>query len=198
VFDAFRQATDYTTSHDGLGLGLYIVRQAVEMHGGKVDAKSKGVDRGACFVVELPLVIGATSDPPPAQALPAPGSLDGVRVLVVDDEDDSRELMAAILRQRGAVVTMASDVPAALQAFERSEPDVVVSDVAMPGQGGLDLVRLLRARGTTAALVAVSGFVSAEAVEVALDAGFDLHIGKPVEANELITVVRDAARARVR
>jgi CheY-like chemotaxis protein/anti-sigma regulatory factor (Ser/Thr protein kinase) len=197
VFDAFRQASDYTTSHEGLGLGLYIVRQSVEMHGGKVFAESAGIGKGARFIVELPLV-RAPSEAPSVAALPSSGRLEGVRVLVVDDEEDARELMATILRQRGAIVTVAPDVDTALDAFETSEPDVVVSDVAMPGRGGLDFVRVLRARSAKATLVAVSGFVSAEEVEVALEAGFDLHISKPVEPSELIDVVSDAARARAR
>jgi PAS domain S-box-containing protein len=196
VFDAFRQASDYTTAHEGLGLGLYIVRQAVEMLGGTVVAESAGVGRGARFVVDLPAIQGSTAAAPSIATLPSSGRLEGVRVLVVDDEEDARELMATILRQRGAIVTAAGDVESALHAFETSQPDVVVSDVAMPGRGGLDLVRVLRAKGTSATLVAVSGFVSADEVEAALDAGFDLHVSKPVEPGELIEAVGDAARAR--
>ena len=106
--------------------------------------------------------------------------------------------MAAVLRQRGAVVTVACDVHSALQAFSLSQPHVLVSDVAMPGRSGLDLARELRSRPmmTTAAMIVVSGFTSPEEVERALDAGFDMHVAKPVDPDDLVHAVRDAARLR--
>jgi CheY-like chemotaxis protein len=136
---------------------------------------------------------------PASQAASREAELRGVRVLVVDDEEDARDLMATVLRQRGAIVTTAGDVAMALAAFDEGRPDVVVSDIGMPGRDGLDLVRELRARwNERASYVAISGFASAEEVERALAAGFDLHVAKPVEPAELVSVVRSAARARVR
>jgi PAS domain S-box-containing protein len=205
MFDAFRQAADYTTSRDGLGLGLYVVRQVVELHGGRVDVASEGPGRGSRFTVWLPLVSSSptssslSNGAPASQAASREAELRGVRVLVVDDEEDARDLMATVLRQRGAIVTTAGDVAMALAAFDEGRPDVVVSDIGMPGRDGLDLVRELRARwNERASYVAISGFASAEEVERALAAGFDLHVAKPVEPAELVSVVRSAARARVR
>jgi CheY-like chemotaxis protein len=205
VFDAFRHAAaDHATTDDGLG--LYVVREVVLMHGGRIVAESDGPTRGARLVVSLPLASvgkprrepGGASAPPSARRGAGAGMLEGLRVLVVDDEDDARELMATVLRHRGAVVTVAGDVSAALQAFSLSQPDVLVSDMAMPGRTGLDLARELRARPTTtAAMVAVSGFTSPEEIERALDAGFDIHVAKPLDAEDLVRAVRDAARLRV-
>jgi len=206
VFDAFHDAsTDYGTSSEGLGLGLYVVRQVVTMHGGEVVAESPGIGLGSRFVATLPLA-GASKARLPARAAhgavppdgPRADLLDGLSVLVVDDEDDARELMAAVLRQRGAVVTVAADVRSALQAFSISQPDVLVSDMAMPGRSGLDLARELRSRPmTTAAMIVVSGFTSPEDVVSSLEAGFDMHVAKPVDPDDLVDAVRDAARLRV-
>ena len=127
------------------------------------------------------------------------GSLGGVRVLVVDDEADARELMTAILEHHGAIVTVAADVPSALDAFDTAPPDVVLSDIVLPGRSGLDLARELRRRPTLeAALIAVSGFSAPESVNGALAAGFDFHMAKPVDPAELIEVIRGAARLRTR
>lgn len=206
VWEPFRQANaDYASMQNGLGLGLYIVRQAVEMHGGDVRAESTGSGKGASFVVRLPL---SSADHPrharggeyaadATQRTPADTkTLQGLRVLVVDDEDDARELTAAILRQRGAIVSLVGDALAALHAVAVSCPDVIVSDVAMPGKSGLDLARDLRSSRTRPTLVALSGFTSPEEVETALDAGFDIHVAKPVEPQELVDALRDAARLR--
>lgn len=200
VFEPLRHAADYTTAGQGVGLGLYIARQAVEMHGGEIVAASEGPGRGSRFTVVLPLATTPSDAPPSdARSLPASDALQGVRVLVVDDEDDALELMGTVLRQRGALVTTARDVPTALLAFDASPVDVVVSDIAMPGSGGLDLVRALRSRkDRSASYVAVSGFAASEEVERALAAGFDVHLAKPVDPSELIAVVRDASRGRSR
>jgi PAS domain S-box-containing protein len=201
VFDPFRQGADYATSREGLGLGLYIVRQAVEMHGGTVSVESKGLGQGTRFTVLLPMVAGpgsAVPSPPSEQSLPNPDMLEGIRVLVVDDEEDARELVAATLRHRGALVITAGDYGTALHAFDVLAPDVVVSDVAMPGRGGIELVRELRSRATATSFVAVSGFASAAEIDRALEAGFDVHLAKPVEPIALVRAVRDSVRARGR
>jgi PAS domain S-box-containing protein len=200
LFDPFEKGGDFTTAFGGVGLGLYIVRQCVQLHGGRVLAESDGPGCGARFSVVLPLTERFAT---PAEVVPrssrglGPGALEGIRVLVVDDEEDARELMAAILRQHGAVVTVASDVPSAIHAFDGAPPDVVLSDIALPGRNGLDLARDLRARpAMDATLVAVSGFSGTEQIDRALTAGFDVHLAKPVDPAELVTVVRDAARLR--
>jgi signal transduction histidine kinase/CheY-like chemotaxis protein len=200
LFDPFEKGGDFTTAFGGVGLGLYIVRQCVLLHGGRVLAESDGPRCGARFSVVLPLTERfATLEeivPRSSRGLGS-GALEGIRVLVVDDEEDARELMAAVLRQHGAVVTVAADVPSALHVFDGAPPDVVLSDIALPGRNGLDLARELRARpAMDATLVAVSGFSGTEHVDRALTAGFDVHLAKPVDPAELVTVVRDAARLR--
>lgn len=200
IFDAFRQVGDYTTAHRGFGLGLYIVRQAVELHGGTVTATSEGLGRGSTFTVVLPISTPATAKvrAPVSSSGSLMGKsaprLDGVRVLVVDDEDDARELMTAVLRQRGALVSTASDVASALRAFDADAPDVVLSDIAMPDRGGGELIRELRKRSARCTYVAVSGYASAADVGRALAAGFDQHLAKPVSPGELVDAVAGAAR----
>ena len=216
LFEPFRQV-NHAATHEAVGVGLYIVRQFVQLHGGRVFAESEGPERGARFTVVLPLADAYASAPkgrePASERLPsaragadgnAPasrraetGALEGIRVLVVDDEEDARELMATILRHHGAVVSVAADVPSALHAFEASPPDVVLSDIALPGRSGLDLARDLRGRAQLdATLVAVSGFAAPDQIDRALTAGFDIHMAKPVDPTELVEVVRDAARLR--
>jgi PAS domain S-box-containing protein len=201
LFDAFRQGADYATATEGVGLGLYIVQQCVQVHGGRVVAESDGPGRGARFTVTLPLAdaFAPHEETPKSCGDGSPRTLEGIRVLVVDDEEDSRDLMAAILRHHGAVVTVAGDVTAAFHVFDGAPPDVVLSDIALPGRSGLDLARDVRARAQTdVALVAVSGFAGPEQIDRALNAGFDIHLAKPVDPNELVQVVRDAARLRMR
>jgi CheY-like chemotaxis protein/nitrogen-specific signal transduction histidine kinase len=208
LFDPFRASADDASANGNVGLGLYMVRQCVQMHGGRVLAESDGPGRGARFTVVLPLADAyeqtaaeATEPTAPRASSRAPktGVLEAIRVLVVDDEEDARELMAAILRHHGAVVTLAGDVPAALHSFDASPPEVVLSDIALPGRSGLDLARDLRSRPKLdATLVAVSGYSSPDQIDSALTAGFDVHMAKPVDPTELIEVVRDAARLRIR
>ena len=208
VFDAFRpSSSELGTTYDGLGLGLglYVVREIVQLHGGQAIAESDGDGAGACFIVSLPLASASKARAAVTlREATAPlgrgrvDGLEGLHVLVVDDDDDARELMAALLRHRGAVVDVAADVSGALQAIEISHPDVVVSDVVMPGRSGLELARELRARPTnTMSMVAVSGFTQPDEVESALDAGFDIHVAKPVDSEDLVRAVQDAARLRV-
>jgi PAS domain S-box-containing protein len=207
VFDRFRQAdSSPRREHGGLGLGLSIVRQLVELHGGSVRAKSQGAGRGATFTVALP-VIAARAIAGPAAPL-EPGetpeadwqlperALEGIRVLVVDDESDARDLLGRILGQCGAQVRVAAAAAEALDALEDHAPHVLVSDIGMPRQDGYDLIRRVRARGKTVKevpAVALTAFARPEDRRRALLAGYQVHVAKPVDPHELIAVVASLA-----
>ncbi len=201
VFDRFRQAESVSSrSHSGLGLGLAIVRHIVELHGGTVHAESSGTGRGATFIVDMPVAAalrthdtaGWRKSPPttPEPRLPA------VQVLVVEDDTDARELLAMILRGAGATVTTASSVAEALESLHREPPHVLVCDIAMPGEDGYALIRRIRAGegDSTLPAVAVTAFARREDRDRALDAGFDVHMAKPVDPSELVDAVAALAR----
>jgi PAS domain S-box-containing protein len=206
VFDRFRQADGTTTrTHNGLGLGLAIVRHLVELHGGTVRAESGGEGQGAAFIVKLPIsavkiTAGALEDPERGTGSEAqakqPPPLHGVRVLVVDDETDARELVAMVLTEQGAGVTAVGSVPEALQAIERHKPDVLVSDIGMPSEDGYTLIRRVKAmekkvgRIPAAALTAYAGVQDRTR---ALLAGYSSHLPKPIEPAELAAVVANLA-----
>lgn len=195
VFEMYTQERNYASARSGLGLGLYIVKQLVELQDGKVMVESEGEGRGAAFTVMLPLRDELVVAPSEHVVEPA-HSLRDLRVLVVDDEEDSRELMATILRRAGADVACASGCCAALELFGRWTPDVIVSDLAMPGGDGCELVAEVRARDPSIAALAVSGFTADRDTDRALAAGFDVHVGKPIDASELVEAVHEAARLR--
>jgi CheY-like chemotaxis protein len=198
LFERFRQADSSTTRHHGgLGLGLSLVRSLVELHGGTVRAESEGEGRGATFVVSVP--IAPVRRPASEEAtLHAWESLRGVRVLVVDDEEDTRELVRRLLADCEAEVVAVETAHEALEEVQRFRPDVILSDIGMPQQDGYQLVRAVRALGdengggTPAA--ALTAFARPEDRQRALRAGFQMHVTKPVDANELILVVRSLAR----
>jgi PAS domain S-box-containing protein len=199
IFDRFRQA-DATTSrvHGGLGLGLAIARHLVELQGGQVSAASPGPGRGATFTVTLPLVSDALLAPEASGDAGQAGSFrcEGIRVLLVDDEADSRDVIGRFLGAAGATVTVAASVAEALAALARETFDVILSDIAMPGDDGLVLAQTVRARGIPGRLVAVTAHAGAPMHLRALMAGFDGYIAKPVEPAELTAlIVRQAARA---
>jgi signal transduction histidine kinase len=195
VFEMYTQERTYASTRSGLGLGLYIVKQLVELHGGRVSAESAGPGSGATFVVSLPLHDEMV--PLPSEScVDVPVALRGLRIMVVDDEEDSRELMATILRRAGADVATASGIPTALDLFDRWHPDVVVSDLAMPGGDGCELMSTLRERDRPFSALAVSGFTADADTDRALAAGFDVHVGKPVDAAELVEAVHEASRLR--
>jgi CheY-like chemotaxis protein len=188
----------------GLGLGLVIVRHLVERHGGAVHAESAGPGQGATFTVTLPV----TDERPAgeAEALGIPASaiasgrlppLNGLRVLVVDDEADARELMRAILAQCGAEVTVAATARAALEALERAPFDVLVSDIAMPEDDGYDLIRNVRAldagRGGRIPALALTAYAKTEDRAAAITAGYQQHAVKPIEPAELAAAVATLA-----
>ncbi len=205
IFERFRQAAPSRSSHGGLGLGLAVSRQLIEMHGGRVVARSEGAGRGATFVVTLPLAEGAhrgALERLPVHDLQAqldgPPEIRGLNVLLVDDDEDSRDLQQFVLEYCGVSVTCADSVEAALDAIDRQAPDVVVSDVRMPDQDGFALIRQLRrreiSRGGRIPAAAVTALTRAEDRTRLLAAGFQTHIPKPVEPAELVAAVAALAK----
>jgi PAS domain S-box-containing protein len=195
AFDRFRQFDSSTTrAHGGLGLGLAIVRHLVEMHGGTVQAESGGRGQGAVFTIRL-RARRLPDGPHPARDSPPPPSarLDGVRVLVVDDERDTRDLLATALERRGAVVQTAASAADAIAVLRRGGCDVLVSDIGMPDQDGYDLITALRAleaaQGGAIPAVALTAYARAEDRRRALAAGYQVHVSKPVDPDELVAVL---------
>lgn len=202
LFEPFYQL-DSTTSrrHAGLGLGLAIVRHLVELHGGSVEASSKGIGQGSAFTVRLPMspavsaTLGITKMPTESlrAALPTlPVALTGTKVLVVDDEQDTRELVATILETAGADVRVAPGANEAIEALSVFVPDVVVTDIGMPGRDGFDLLRGMRdVDDRRVPTIALTGRASEDDVTRAAIAGFDRYLTKPVEPSTLVTTVAE-------
>ncbi len=194
VFEYFRQEDGSTTRRfGGLGLGLVIVRQIAEMHGGTVKAESKGENQGATFIVQLPLMQQAAllclPEPTIAPADTA-APLDKIQVLLVDDDPDTREFQAFLLEQSGAKVTAVASGLEALQVLDRSVPDVLVSDLGMPDMDGYMLIGLLRARppnqGGAIPALALTAYAAEVDRQRAIEAGFQTFLTKPVEAEILV------------
>jgi len=195
VFERFRQAETFSTRvHGGLGLGLAIVRHLVELHGGTVRASSAGLGCGATFSVTLPSravdASALSAAPAGTDGLPA---LDGVRVLVVDDAADTRDLISAVLTSVRADVVVVASSREALDALELAPPDVLVSDIALPEGDGYELIRHVRAlaakRGGDIPAIALTAHARAEDEERALAAGYQLHVTKPVDPTALVTAI---------
>ncbi|HEY6186934.1 MAG TPA: ATP-binding protein [Pyrinomonadaceae bacterium] len=215
VFERFRQA-DHTTTrrYGGLGLGMAITKHILELHGGTIRAESAGEGHGATFILRLPVIIAhneerpATAVAPPQRALASDehlretelARLDGVHVLVVDDESDVRDLLVMILTQRSAVVTAVGTVAAALEKLQLMKPDLIVSDVEMPNEDGYSLIRKVRAleerQGERIPAIALTAHTRPSDRLRALSAGYQMHIPKPVEPAELITAIANLINPR--
>jgi PAS domain S-box-containing protein len=210
VFERFRQADmGISRSHGGLGLGLAITRHLVELHGGVIHATSPGEGLGTTVTVRLPLApLHSTSAPsgdltselspsPLTAMLTCPPELEGLRVLVVEDEHDARDLMTSVLEGCFAKVTAVANVADALDSVRRDPPDVLVSDVGMPGQSGYDLIRKIRGlppdQGGRTPAIALTAYARMEDRTRALVMGFDMHIPKPIEPSELLVVIAHLA-----
>src|SRR5581483_2255046 len=197
VFDRFRQAdSSYTRKHGGLGLGLAIVRHLVELHGGTVEAYSEGQGRGATFTVLLPLAdeIRLLAPPVTAQAAPeAQWALAGVRLLFVDDDEDTLAVLCMALSQRGATVESATSAAQAFELLRQSLPDVLVCDIGMPGEDGFALMervrRLSADQGGNVKAVALTAYARAEDRQRALACGFQHHLPKPIDPDELTALL---------
>jgi PAS domain S-box-containing protein len=197
VFDSFRQEDGKTTrGFGGLGLGLAIVRHLVELHGGRVIAESAGENQGATFTVTLPLL--ADSDPAIPQILPVPSSqpisLEGWRVLVVDDETDMQQLALVILQQAGATVQVANSAAEALEKMESFQPNLLISDLGMPEVDGYMLLRQIRQRYPASQqipAIAVSAYATEYDRRKAIEAGFQRHLAKPIEPQDLVATVQE-------
>jgi PAS domain S-box-containing protein len=196
VFETFRQAdSSIVRSHGGLGLGLAIVKHLVDLHRGRVEAQSAGPGQGATFRVVLPLmVVAGEAVLVEEEGRPAP-RLEGVRALVVDDHEDGLELVALILTEQGADVLKASDAAGALALLRERRPNVLVSDLGMPGESGYDLVEKVRAlppsQGGLTPAIALTAFARSDDRVRALTAGFQAHLSKPMRPHELAAAVAE-------
>jgi signal transduction histidine kinase/ActR/RegA family two-component response regulator len=207
LFDRFEQAdVSSTRRHGGLGLGLAIVRHLVELHGGTVAAESPGEGEGATFRVRLPLLIAQRDAADVGRRHPvagagfledAGGRLDGVRVLVVDDEPDSNEVVRSVLLACGAEVETAASAAQALGLLDRWRPDVLVSDIGMPDEDGYALITRVRARADDGRIpaIALTAYARVEDRVKLLSAGFQLHVAKPLEPAELVAAVGTLSRS---
>jgi signal transduction histidine kinase/CheY-like chemotaxis protein len=205
VFDRFRQAdASIARTQGGLGLGLAIVRHLVELHSGTIEAFSAGPGLGSTFVVRIPFApagrrgeVPSSRESPPMAPLEFPAELVGLRILVVDDQQDARELLVLLLERCQAHVTEAASASEAFELVRTTLPDVLVSDVGMPGEDGISLIRKVRAlpkaEGGKTLAVALTAYARTEDRSEALVAGFDMHVSKPVQAGELLTALAKVA-----
>ncbi len=193
VFERFSQAdASLARSRGGLGVGLAIVKHIVELHGGTVEVSSEGRDKGSSFTVTLPAIASARDTPPPLESI-RESNLQGLHVLIVEDDDDARMLLRFTLEQSGARVTDVDSAASALAAMDRAVPDVLLCDISMPHEDGYALIRRVRERpisaGGAVPAAAVTAYARPEDVRHALAEGFDLHLAKPLEPQDLVAAV---------
>jgi CheY-like chemotaxis protein len=209
VFDRFRQSDASTTrQHGGLGLGLAIVKQLVELHGGSISAKSAGEGKGSTFTVALPMTViqpdvvePVAKRHPTAKGTPVSvehcADIAGLKVLVVDDEPDARALMKRLLESCHAKVIVAASAQEAVERVQSERPDVIASDIGMPGEDGYSLIRRVRAlpadQGGETPAMALTAYARGEDRVKALTAGFQYHVAKPIDPGELISLVASLA-----
>ncbi|HZH92394.1 MAG TPA: ATP-binding protein [Pyrinomonadaceae bacterium] len=203
VFDRFRQADSTTTrNYGGLGLGLAIVRHLVELHGGTVGAESDGEGRGATFSTTFPLLAVSTEMQSAdamgdARAFDSRFALEGLRVLVVDDEPDTRQVISAVISKSGAQVRACASVPEALETLKLWKPDILMSDIGMPDEDGYSLIRKVRSlsveSGGLTPAAALTAYARDDDRDQALAAGFQMHVAKPIGSKELIATVASLA-----
>ena len=202
VFERFRQGDSSTTrTYGGLGLGLAIVKHLAELHGGTVRAESAGEDQGSTFTVSIPISVahmrtssGRSQHTDEASYFECDRtSLEGLKVLAIDDETDARELVARMLSQCGAEVRTCASASEALDVYRAFGPDVVVSDIGMPGTDGYEFLRRLRETGSRTPAIALTAFARTEDRTRALLAGYRAHVSKPVEPAELIATIASVA-----
>jgi CheY-like chemotaxis protein len=203
VFERFRQAEpSVSRKQGGLGLGLAVARHLVELHGGTISAESEGLGYGSTFSVDLPLA-QERRDPARAEerrreierreGRKVRVRLDGLHVLLVEDDDDSRKLLSTMLKRNGARVTATKSVAEALNMFAQQLPDILISDIGMPDEDGYELIRKLRRlppdKGGLTPAIALTGYASKKDRERALEAGYHKHIAKPIEQADMIAAI---------
>jgi PAS domain S-box-containing protein len=202
IFERFEQIdTGSTREHAGLGLGLAIARQLIDLHGGTIAAHSEGNQRGATFIVSLPSVsmpIGCASDAPANPSRASQPGLYGIRVLLVEDDPDSRHVLKRLIADYGAETEAVADVAEALNALHEFRPDLLISDLCMPGRDGYELIREIRTGQSDmkdVPAIALTAFARAEDRRRALEAGFQIHVPKPINGRELAAAIASLTRS---